>query len=403
MLRQPEHTLTRLEKALRRVLLILARREAGMRANQLFGKERTGRPTFVIKPAGDGCNYRCVYCFHHGDLEGIVRMDLPGVKRIYQAIQSVHGSAFQIVWHGGEPLLAGKPFFAGALALQEEMFGKVIDNRVQTNGSLIDAEWAAFFKRHNLSVGISLDGDRETNDRTRRDSRGKSCYEASLRAIRIVRESGMPVGVISVIARGRKNGRHHYRILRDAGVSVCNINPATQPVNLRPDPEEHALFVKEFIQAWIEAGGSDPRPSIFELLFPLLVGNPASIGCIWNGACYGILEVQPDGRVKGACDRNVDFSAFPQALLGNLVTGSPEEVLAGQRIRQFIALTTQRPQSCQDCQLAWSCRGGCIEHRMNIAGSLQQPDPYCAYYKQVADFMQELIDQVRSFPAASAC
>ena len=69
-----------------------------------------------------------------------------------------------------EPLLAGLDFFRRAVRFQRHYAGgKRIVNTLQTNGTLITAEWAAFFRHNNFLVGLSLDGPEVIHDRFRMD------------------------------------------------------------------------------------------------------------------------------------------------------------------------------------------------------------------------------------------
>ncbi len=58
---------------------------------------------------------------------------------------------------GGEPTLMGLAFYRQAVALQQRYAnGKIIINTFQSNGILIDDEWASFFRAHDFLVGIRL-------------------------------------------------------------------------------------------------------------------------------------------------------------------------------------------------------------------------------------------------------
>ena len=63
-------------------------------------------------------------------------------------------------WHGGEPTLLGLDFFRKAVSLQRKHArpGRRIANGMQTNGTLLDADWGRFLAEERFSVGISLDG-----------------------------------------------------------------------------------------------------------------------------------------------------------------------------------------------------------------------------------------------------
>jgi serine-type anaerobic sulfatase-maturating enzyme len=94
---------------------------------------------------------------------------------IRQLFESSAGPEVQVAWPGGEPMLRGLDFFRRSvdLANRYRKPHQRILHTIQTNGTLIDDEWAAFFKQHNYLVGLSIDGPRALHDAYRIDKAGR--------------------------------------------------------------------------------------------------------------------------------------------------------------------------------------------------------------------------------------
>lgn len=54
--------------------------------------------------------------------------------------------------------------------------GKTIYNSLQTNGVLINEEWAAFFAQHQFLIGISIDGPQVVHDNYRKTPSGRASF-----------------------------------------------------------------------------------------------------------------------------------------------------------------------------------------------------------------------------------
>ena len=106
------------------------------------------------------------------------------------------------IWHGGEPLLAGIDFFAEAVLLQKAVAdgtGKHFQNCLQTNGTLVNPDFAEFFRKNDFSIGVSLDGPEPVHDANRLSLERKGSYEPALRGYQTLKAGGVKTGVICVI------------------------------------------------------------------------------------------------------------------------------------------------------------------------------------------------------------
>ena len=122
----------------------------------------------IVKPTGSICNLDCTYCYylHKEQLLGTkskFRMAEEILEaHVRQYIEGQDGNEVVFTWQGGEPTLMGLAFFEKVIELQRKYKRphQRIENDLQTNGTLLDEDWARFLKEHHFLVGLSIDGPR---------------------------------------------------------------------------------------------------------------------------------------------------------------------------------------------------------------------------------------------------
>ena len=104
---------------------------------------------------------------------------------------------------------------------------------MQTNGTLLDDEWAAFFKEHNFLIGISIDGPRPLHDVYRVDKGGRPTFDKVMRGLRLLQKHGVEFNVLTTV--NRVNGDYPlevYRFLRDeVGTDWMQFIPVVERIN----------------------------------------------------------------------------------------------------------------------------------------------------------------------------
>ena len=130
----------------------------------------------LIKPASGLCNMRCSYCFYHDEAlnrqtASYGMMEEDTLEAVIQKAIAFSDTDCTIAYQGGEPTLRGLDFFRRSIQLQNKHNTRKIriHNAIQTNGLLLDDDWAEFLHDNHFLVGISLDGIQFTHDRMRTD------------------------------------------------------------------------------------------------------------------------------------------------------------------------------------------------------------------------------------------
>jgi uncharacterized protein len=104
----------------------------------------------LTKPTGAICNLDCKYCFFLSkeDLypNSRFRMTDDILERyIRQQVESQQDPEVTISWQGGEPTLMGLDFFRRSVELAQRYKRpeQTLRYTIQTNGTLLDEDWAA--------------------------------------------------------------------------------------------------------------------------------------------------------------------------------------------------------------------------------------------------------------------
>jgi radical SAM protein with 4Fe4S-binding SPASM domain len=123
-----------------------------------------------------------------------------------------------IAWQGGEQTLMGLDLFRRSVELTRQFLqpGQRAAHTLQTNGTLLDEEWAAFFKENDFLVGLSIDGPRELHDAYRVNKGGKRSFDQVMRGLAYLRDAGVEWNALTTIhAANAEQGGDVYRFLRD--------------------------------------------------------------------------------------------------------------------------------------------------------------------------------------------
>ncbi|MEP7224383.1 MAG: radical SAM protein, partial [Actinomycetota bacterium] len=178
----------------------------------------------LSKPTGAVCNLDCSYCFFLSK-----EMLYPGspfrmademleayIRQLIEAHAQVPEVA--IAWQGGEPTLMGVEFFRRSVELADQYLkpGQRAAYTIQTNATLLDEEWAAFFEENEFLVGISIDGPRELDDAYRVTKGGKGSFDQVMGGLDHLRAAGVEWNALTTIhAANGDHGRGVYCFLRD--------------------------------------------------------------------------------------------------------------------------------------------------------------------------------------------
>jgi len=341
--------------------------------------EKSNYPFHVlIKPIGPVCNITCEYCFYL-EKEKLFsykkktdfRMSedtLETFVRQYINSQPYGTIEVNFTWQGGEPTLRGIGFYKKAIYFQNKYRrkGMKITNAFQTNGILLNNDWAKFFKDNNFLIGISIDGPEKLHNRFRKDHSGAGTFSSVMVGLDVLRKYNVDFNTLTVVQSD--NGDYPqevYNFLKGIGSTFIQFIPIIEPegkggVSYRTvSPQQWGNFLNTVFDLWIKQDLGRIFVQNFETMVGIYAGYPSSF-CVHSPVCGRAVVLEHNGNLY-SCDHFV----FRENLLGNIHLTTLTDMVDSDFQKSFgLNKIKSLPLICKECPYLKLCYGGCPSNRL---------------------------------------
>lgn len=362
--------------------------------------------SLLIKPASGNCNMRCRYCFYADELDNreirsYGKMSVDTMHTIVDKAMEYGDYECTIAFQGGEPTLAGLDFYRDLVAYvtaHENPKKLKIHYALQTNGYLINEEWAAFLGENHFLVGVSLDGLKEIHDRYRLDAAGKGTYQRVISAIRLLEKHQVEYNILMVVtAATARNGQKIYNYFKKNHFGYQQYIECLDPIGEEPGqheysltPEKYGEFLKSMFDAWYldMRSGTYVYNRYFENLMMIMAGQQPE-SCNMRGVCGKQWVFEADGSVYPC-----DFYALDQWRLGNIQENSFEEMDEKRDELGFIQWSMRQQEDCQKCRWFGLCRNGCRRNREPVTAEHTNRNYFCKSYQMFFEYAYPRLEEI---------
>lgn len=386
----------------------------------------------VAKPTGAACNLNCQYCFflskellYDTKRQQMSEETLENYVREYLAA-SPDGEV-TMVWQGGEPTLRGLPFYQKLLELCEKYrrSSQHVVHSMQTNGTLINREWAQFLATNDVLVGVSLDGPAELHDTYRVNRGGRGTHNLVIRGWKLLQDYGVRVNILCTVHHGNEDyPLEVYRYFRDVlkaeflqfipivervdatalaqvdrdgwrgkGTSKSRIlyqQKGNAVTSRSTTPQRYGSFLNAIFDEWKCRDIGRVFVQDFDAALGALFGQYSV--CVHAPQCGNNFALEFNGDLY-ACDHWVE----PDWLVGNVADSDFYSLAHSAVMKRFVVKKRQElPVECRRCPFLRLCNGGCPKDRFVGVNEGFSQNYLCPGYKAFyGHIMPDLVKMAR--------
>jgi uncharacterized protein len=341
------------------------------------------------------CNLACDYCYMYelADQSWRSRPRIMSRQTIDRAADRIaeHANRHEldrvdVLFHGGEPLLAGPELIDyAARALRTAMPDREVGLSIQTNAIQLDDAVLAVLHRHRFGIGVSLDGGQEATDRHRRYANGKGSYldtVAGLSRLAASPARSLFTGLLCTVNLANDPVRVFEDLLSLAPPSVDFLLPHSNWTEPPPRPAgitsatPYGDWLIAIFDRWYEAPAIEVGVRFFQEIMNLILGGSSGTEAIGLSPVQ-TLVIETDGSLEQVDSLKSAFNGAPAT--GHDISSAPFDVLLTHpaivaRQRGISALCA----TCRSCPLVSVCGGGHYVHRYRAGSGFLNPSVYCA-------------------------
>lgn len=350
-----------------------------------------GRIDALIMKVAERCNLNCSYCYmyQHADQsyahrpavmsDAVFDQTLLRVKE-YCDRRAPH--KMNLTMHGGEPTLIGTRRMSQlAERAHAVLQGRLSGISMQTNATLIDDEWIDVVRRHDIRVGVSLDGPADVHDTVRVDHAGRGSHRAAVRGLRLLQEAGLDPGLLCVINPGAR-GLEIYRYFRSLGVHRIDF--------LLPDvSHDHkqrfyggygatpiADYLIPIFDEWFQEDDPRFRVRLFWGLLKAMLGGAGETDSFGN-PLQAYLIIESDGSIQALDALRVCEEGMADSGLNVFDDGFDDLHLGLPLVQRVVHEGIPLAAVCQACPEKAVCGGGYLPQRYARRNGFDNPSVWC--------------------------
>lgn len=298
------------------------------------------------------CNLKCSYCYAANQTQQPMTWNT--AKQALQYITEYSGTP-TIQFTGGEPLLAWELLVKCVEWLERHKIKAKL--QIQTNATLLDDRKIVFIKKHQIAIGVSLDGFADSNAVNRPYMDFGDSTMNTIKSIQLLSSAGIEIGITTVV-----NAVTVDKLDKVIDLAYYLGNVRQVGFNLvRPQGrgKEEPLITEQILEAGVHKMLN--RLEYWQNIThrSLIIAQIDKVNKLQKGYtpfshCYALhkagMYVSPDGMMY-AC---ASLAGREEYCLGHVTTG-------GDSQKESVLLTHLEPvvDMCTQCNFINYCGGAC--------------------------------------------